>query len=436
MANVRAFGYLKKNGVPVIGTGYLYRVAVLLTPAWHAVVTKDGVIGPEMFGSILRHEGQTVGFVNASASFGAGFYDVPGGLDPNLTYAIQVHSGSSKDWIYPVKFDGTQKDLTIGGSTVPGPGPITPAPDLDKQFTKGTFTSSFSYYGGVGAPFDRVKRDFDRFSAAGFGNARVWVDWEKQINGKPIPGCRVFDRKGNIIQDAADRLTALLDYAASVGITLDLTMHAGAYDCLKVSGEGYKIEEHKLAVKNLVTKWGNHPGFRILDLGNEAEARGPSPGSGSPANNHVSPARLKELMDVARPIPHTCLLGISVSAGGDKSDVVENYRILFRDTKTDILLPHFPRIAGWGAKEGPNAQKLMAAFPGIVVHHQEPARNNYNGQNWPVAEFEAGFKSSKAAGSVGFCFHTGAGFDLTTKDCWDQLDPVERQIVAAANSWV
>ena len=51
-------------------------------------------------------------------------------------------------------------------------------------------------------------------------------------------------------------------------------------------------------------------------------------------------------------------------------------------------------------------------------------------------EFEASFKSAKAAGSVGCCFHTGAAFDLTQKDAWDQLDKTEREVIAHVLGWV
>jgi hypothetical protein len=140
-----------------------------------------------------------------------------------------------------------------------------------------------------------------------------------------------------------------------------------------------------------------------------------------------------------------------VSGGGEFKDVVKNHWCLsgedkhkaglMRDTVAEILLPHFPRVKGWGAAEGPNARALasVAALKGIPIHHQEPARRNHpvQGQNlWPVEEFEAAFKSSKAAGSVGCCFHYGGCFDLSGKDAWDQMDAVEKQVANSVAGWI
>ncbi len=96
-------------------------------------------------------------------------------------------------------------------------------------------------------------------------------------------------------------------------------------------------------------------------------------------------------------------------------------------------------MKGWGANEGPNAKNLAKAIPGIPIHHQEPGRNGHETaplRGWPIEEFEQSFRTSKAAGSLGCCFHTGAAFDLTSKDAWDSLDPTEREVVAHVTEWL
>lgn len=309
-------------------------------------------------------------------------------------------------------------------------------PTLTKQFTPGTFTASVSLYGLLGAPIDRAKRDLSRFRAAGFGNARVWIDWGT-IDKYRMDGCAVFDADGNFVEPVAKKLDELTLYGESIGMSFDLTMHADHYKTRKVSDEGYDITEHKRAIRNTLVRWGRRPAVRILDMANEAEVRGPSPGSGSPAHGHVSPGRFLEMMEVARSVPRTCLVSCSVSGGGDfPGDVAANYVALFRSAKGEILLPHFGRKSGWGAREGQMGADLRRAIPGLAVHHQEPARNGYNGQNWPVSEFEQAFRTSKAAGAVGCCMHTDAGFDVRSRDAWDQLDEVERQVVANLKGWI
>lgn len=328
-----------------------------------------------------------------------------------------------------LRFDSLRGAIVQDPSSPPGPDHPPVLPGLAKQFTAGTFTRSVSAYGLLGAPRDRIERTLASFADHGFASVRVWVDWDR------VPGCRAFDPKGKVIQAVADVCSRALDFAAAKGVSFDLTMETAHYESTKRSEEGYDISCHKAALKSLLTFWGKHPALRIVDADNEAETRKASPGSGSPEGGHTSPGRFNELMIVARAVQHSCLVSASISSGGDEHDVNLAYQHLFRDTWGDVLLPHFPRVSGWGSNEGTNANALRKAVPGLAVHHQEPARNGYNGQNWPVSEFEASFKTAKASGSVGCCFHTEAGFDLTQKDFVDQLDGVESQVYEKAATW-
>ena len=331
--------------------------------------------------------------------------------------------------------------LGSGGVVIPSPGDAPPVPALAKQFTDGTFVAAVSLYSLGGAPLDRAKRDLSRFRAAGFGNARVWIDWGT-VKGHEMPGCAALDADGNFIEPVAKKFDELLLYCESIGMSLDLTMHADHYRTFRDpdDDEKYDISAHLRAIRNTLVRWGRRPAVRILDVANEAEVRGEEPGSGSPATGHVSPGRFGEMMDVARSVPHTCLVGASVSGGGDfPGDVTKNYQALFRSAKGEILLPHFARNGGWGAKEGARGADLRRAIPGLPAHHQEPARNGHAGTQsgkWPLSEFEASFRTTKAAGAVGCCFHTDAGFDMRSKDAWDQLDEVERQVVEKLRNWI
>ena len=451
VARVRAHGRVVDGaGNPVSGTAFLYRVAA--TRGWVGLVgarAHAGRIAGPLDGSVAVLADVRVALLAGKDPRGAGFFDVPGGLTPGL-YALDVHpaGGGESAWAWPlVVSDGVAaQDVRIGGpggaasgaggGASTGAGPSLPAnlpavTPLAAQFTPGTFTASFSYYGLGGAPIERVRRDFDRIRAAGFANVRVWVDWER-----PSEASRIVDRKGKLIAAQAKKLDAALDYAASLGVSFDLTLETSHYDAVKKSAEGYDISNHKTAVRSVLERWGSHPALRIVDLDNEAEVRGAG-GHGSPDTGHTSPARFADLMGVARSVARTCLVGASVSFSID--GMPKDYVNLFRDTKGEILLPHFARVKGWGAAEGPNAKALAKALPGIVIHHQEPARNGHStspSEGWELGEFEASFRSAKAAGSVGCCFHTDAAFDLTQKDAWDQLDATERQVVAKVAEWI
>ena len=460
-APVRAFGrVVDPRGEPVPGRAFVYRLSPVR--GWTATVgvrAHAGIIAGPIDGRTTMLVGQPVDLLRPGDRRGTGFFDIPGGLPPG-EYALDVHPANAAAdapgfWAAPLLVtDGAaaQDVPIVAPTTTPpttkkpkkppaGPGdpaqppPVDPgsfptAPPLAKQFTKGTFTAAFSYYGLLGAPPDRIHRDLDRIRAAGFAHVRVWVDWDRS------PDSRVVDRKGSLIGAQVDKLDAAMEHARALGLSVDFTFETSHYDARQKSGEGYDITAHKTAVRNVLTRWGQHPALRIVDLDNEAEVRGAG-GHGSPDTGHTSPARFKELMDTARSVPLTCVVGASCSFSVD--GMPKDYQNLFRDVKGEILLPHFKRSSGWGAAEGPNAQALAKAIPGIPIHHQEPGRNGHSTTppgGWPVSEFEASFRTAKAAGSVGCCFHTGAAFDLTQKDAWDQLDPTEREVVAHVAEWV
>lgn len=349
-------------------------------------------------------------------------------LPPESKVCLEIALGSGKRvvtdrWIAKqdvrLRWDGTAFVLDDGG----GNPDVEPLPGLSDQFRPGTFTASISAYGLLGASRARMENAIDFFAAHKFGNVRAW-DWDHDGS----PPARVFQSTGALIPAAGEILRRTLDYAGAHGVSLDFTLTAGAFDTHKVSDEGYDISAHKRAIRTVLEQWGMHPALRIFDMANEAEARGPSPGSGSPAHGHVSPGRLKEMWDVVKSAPHRCLCSVSVSGGGDFGDVIKNYQALFRDVKTDLCLAHWPRKTGWGANEGPQARQLKAAVH-LDVFNDEPARNGYNGQNWSVEEFKASFRSAKANGALGECLHNDAGFDLTQRDFDAQLDPIERAVV-------
>ena len=419
------------NGVP--GTCYFYRALDHEPTDWRAMLDGNGrPVTTTIFGRPLVWTGVKADALSEPDR--RGYFEPPEGLPPG-TYYLDVHAAgdpAQQRWAYPFTVtDGSvPMDVRIGGPSTGVPGGV-PDPTLAKQFTPGTFTAAVSLYGLLGAPLDRAKRDLSRFRAAGFGNARVWVDWPEDR----APGCRALDADGNFVEPIAKKLDELMIYGLSIGMSFDLTMRAAAYNFRKKSAEGYDIYGHKNAVKNVLTRWGQQTAFRILDMANEAEVRGPG-NHGSPDTGHVSPGRFNDLMTVARSVPRKCLVSVSASEDGTPYHPDYDNGYLFRDTRGEILLPHFKRVAGWGKDEGPKGKALMAKQPGLPCYNQEPARNGWQGQNWPVYEFEQSFRSARASGLVGICFHTDAGFNMNERDAWDQLDDVERQVVANLKGWI
>ncbi len=439
----RAHGFITDAiGSPIPNAElYFYRVEAHSEILHSVLIDKTGrpVSGPPAYArrAVAEHREDltiiTAGTVPDPAR--KGYFDVPGGL-PAGSYWVDVHLDGQQRWAWPLTVTTTEQDparIRVGGPGAGIPGG-NPGGDPSRHFLAGTFTPAVSYYAMLSAPLERIQRDLARFRGAGLLNARVWIDWDYF----GVTGARAFDRKGDFVESVAAKLDAVLAWLPSQGMSLDLTMHAAGYDATPKGKEGYDITEHKRALRNLLTRWGRHPSVRIVDVANEAEARGQG-GHGSPDTGHVSPGRFNELMTVARSVPHTCLVGCSISPGGDYEDVVKNYQAIFRDTKGEILLPHVKRKAGWGKACGQLTRDLQKAFPGMVVHHQEPARNGHDTTppgGWPLSEFQDSFQSSQQTGSVGCCFHGDFGFDLRQKDAFDQMDGTEQSVIRDLKSWI
>lgn len=456
---LRAYGkVIDAAGNAVRGEAYIYREAG--ADEWQGIHTgkPDAITGP-VLGRGVTWTGLTVGLVSSEHEGGPGFFDVPGGL-PEGRYALDVHAADgTQAWAWPlvVNANGDKQVVRLGGPApeVPEPppvgscdvtGPYPKITPLARQLTRGTYTAYLSLYGLLGAPIEQAVCEVRKFRKAGFGGARVWVDWG-YLEKYPSPNSSLFARDAvlvdgkwqhPVIPEIKAKVDRLLAEGEAIGFSFDFTMQAKFYKAVKRSAEGYDIAAHKAAVRYLLTEWGNRPAFRLLDVANEAEVRGPG-NHGSPDTGHVSPARFAELMAVARSIPRTTLVGVSISAAGQRGDVTANYADIFRDTRGEILLPHWPRKVGSGAREGSLSSGLRARF-GIEVYNQEPFRRGYNvGYDhgaWPLSEFENLFKTTKAAGTLGACFHTEAGFDVTKRSAWEQLDPVERAVVESLAGWI
>lgn len=413
-AQLRAQGRIvDPAGNPVSGSVYPYRVTEGY--AWRSVVPPDAPpeSSPAYGAPLVWSPEVSAGAVGPGHPKGVGYFDFPSGL-PDGEYWLDVHPGG---WAGPYQPGSPDvAPVYIGGPPPPLPDlrdapAITP---IARQFTAGTWTNSFSYYGCLGAPIDRIQRDLTRFRSKGFGNARCWVTWYEKYS----PAASLFRADGSIIEEKAALLSAALDFGASIGVSFDLTFERNLL--------GNSSTAHKAAVRTLLSRWGTHPALRLVDLENEAE---------DCSDGCLDASSFADLMALARSIPHTALVSASISG----PEVPDDYRAIFAKTRGDLLLPHFQRDKGWGGKEGDRARELARAMPGLAIYHQEPARRGgalgYDAGSWSVADFEAGFRTAKAAGSVGECFHTQAGFDVRTRDAWDQLDAVERQVVDSVYEW-
>ncbi len=286
-----------------------------------------------------------------------------------------------------------------------------------------TFLLGLSYYGGLGAPEDFIRRDLDDARRYGFNWVRVWATWSAfdhdvsavDTNGRPREP--FFSKLGWLVAECDRR-----------GLVVDVTLTRG-----KRAGGGClpNSAAHERAVENLVTALKPHRNW-YLDLANERDVGD---------DRYVSAEELKLLRELVRRLDPALL--VTASFGGHDLSEPDAREALFV-VGLDFLSPHRPRSAKSPAQTEAVARACLdlAKRLGRVVpvHYQEPFRRGYG--DWePVADdFLRDLRGAVGGGAAGWCFHNGSqrnaprqeprrSFDLREKRLFDQLDPEELRAV-------
>jgi hypothetical protein len=294
------------------------------------------------------------------------------------------------------------------------------------QFTldgKPAFLLGFSYYGGLGASDEFVRRDLADFHARGFNWLRVWATWA--AFGENVSAVTA---EGKPREPYLGRLKSLLSRCDKLGMAVDITLTRG--------GQLPDTTAHRAAVETLVSElktWRNW----YLDLGNERDVNDA---------RYVTVDELKELRAMVRARDPERL--VTASFGGHdltKDDV----RAAVETAGLDFLTPHRPRhVKSPGETEAATRQVLGYAKSfgrAVPVHYQEPFRRGYTDWQPTDADFLADLRGALAGGAAGWCFHNGSqrsapdeqprrSFDLRTKRLIEQLDEEELKVVDGAKA--
>jgi hypothetical protein len=281
-----------------------------------------------------------------------------------------------------------------------------------------TFLLGFSYYGGLGATREFVRRDLADFHEAGFNWLRVWVTWggyETNVSALTI--------EGRPREPFLGRLKWILGECNRLGMAVDVTLNRGK--------ELPDMQAHVAGVRTLVTELRTYRNW-YLDLGNERDVRDA---------RYVSPEELKELRGLVRRLDPERL--VTASFGGhdlSRSDVREARDI----AGVDFLCPHRPRHKGSPAETEVETRKLMRLVKEsgrvVPVHYQEPFRRGYTDWEPAASDFLADLQGAIRGGAAGWCFHNGGqrgrrdeqprrSFDLRGSRLMDQLDEEELKFV-------
>ncbi|NJL83752.1 MAG: cellulase family glycosylhydrolase [Chloroflexaceae bacterium] len=252
------------------------------------------------------------------------------------------------------------------------------------------------------------RSDLDQLAQKGFNLVRIWVDWD---NG----GNSLADSNGNL--RSPDQLKALVDYANSRGLVVDVTI-------LDSYNKEFNPTSAQRLVNQVLDAVGNKPNV-IFDIHNEYNLNGLSQSLG------------KELLTAAknktdRPV-FISSYGL-VQDGGNSTAVNRGNVSTLLGLGTEAISDHFRRGDNWYDQVDTRVTKLKEALRAqgkdIPVYLQEEHRNGWTGDFFTTDQLVQAAVEAKTAGAAAYIFHTDAGFQLGgDKTFFSQLDSAERRAV-------
>lgn len=285
------------------------------------------------------------------------------------------------------------------------------------------FLLGISYYGGLGASDDTLRRDLDALRGRGFNWLRVWATWS--FRGADVSA---VDALGKPRQPYLDRLVRFVGECDGRGLIVDVTLtrKRGA-----TSGGLRDMASHEQAVRTIVGALRSYRNW-YLDLANERDVGD---------DRFVPIPEIRQLRQLARELFPELL--VTASFGGH--DLDDNYvRQALLEADLDFVAPHRPRHAGSPAQTEKETRSCLDAMRRLrrmaPIHYQEPFRRGYGDWQPLTQDFLTDLQGAVLGGAAGWCLHNGStrgaaderpwrSFDLREQDLFSQLDGEELAVV-------
>ena len=293
---------------------------------------------------------------------------------------------------------------------------------------KPCFLLGISYYGGLGAPEDAIRKDLDDAQRYGFNWLRVWATWAAFGSDVSAVG-----PDGGPREPFLGKLKWLVAECDRRGLIVDVTLNRGKESRSRpAAGCVTNLAAHQLAVGTLVAALKPERNW-YLDLANEHDVRDA---------RFVPAAELKALRESVRSLDPARL--VTASFGGHDLDE-QALRQSLVGIGLDFLTPHRPRSAESSRQTEAQTRATLAAMErlgrSVPVHYQEPFRRGYGAWQPAAEDFLADLRGAIAGGAAGWCFHNGSqngapasqprrSFDLRERRLFDQLDGEELKVLA------
>jgi hypothetical protein len=294
---------------------------------------------------------------------------------------------------------------------------------------KPAFLLGCSYYAGLGASDDTLRRDLDDLKRHGFNWVRVWATWAAfDHDVSAVDGATGAPR-----QPYVDRLKHLVDECDRRGMVVNVTLSRGngATGPAKLQG----LDAHRRAVETVTDAIGDRKNW-YLDLSNERNIRD---------NRFTSVEDLAALRELVRKRDPRRL--VTASHAGDVSrEDVANY---LKTARLDFLSIHRPRDRNSPAQTAEKTRlvrkwvdEIAGPEAAVPIHYDEPFRRGWSEWEPTADDFRADLDTARASGAAGWCFHNGAtkgqpdgrprrSFDLRDRTLLEQLDAEEQKFLGA-----
>jgi len=291
------------------------------------------------------------------------------------------------------------------------------------------FLLGFSYYGGLGASQESVRRDLDDFQKRGFNWLRLWATWK--TFGEDVSA---VNAKGAARPVYMERLQWIVAECDRRGMVVDVTLNRR-----EGSTEGGGLADaasHRRAVEAIVEALRPYRNW-YLDLANERDVGDA---------RFVSCEELKRLRQAVRRLDPKRLVTASFGghdlSRGDLRDVLVTVGV-------DFVSVHRPRRAGSPEQTEQRTREILAMMKAMgrvrPVHHQEPFRRGYGSWVPKAEDFLTDLKGAVDGGAAGWCFHNGSqrngpgqqprrSFDMRRQRLFEQLDEQELKFVNTAKT--
>lgn len=282
------------------------------------------------------------------------------------------------------------------------------------------FLLGCSYFAGLSAPEEFVRRDLDDLRHCGIHCLRIWANW--RAFGMDVSA---VDRKGNPREPYLSKLQWFVGECDRRGIVVGVTIaRANEFgEILFVDPDA-----HRRAVVTLLKALRVFPNW-YFDFAAERNLRD---------YRFVSTQELRILRETAKEIDDQRLLTASYSGDLPRNQLLDD---LFT-VRIDILAIHRPRTPQSLQQTAERTQQLRAWLrelecDGIPIFYQEPFRRGLTAWAPTAADFLQDLQAAYTHGAAGWCFANGdqrrspdgqprRSFDLRLRRLMEQLDEEER----------